>query len=81
MSDDEADGALESGQEESMLGKNGSEHNILKARFDTITAEEGRLLKENIGLGNAKGNAARRKFIIARLEEINVEAAFCKIIL
>jgi hypothetical protein len=56
-----ADGGLDMGHEESMLGKNGSDHDFFQARFDALTAEERRLLRENIKLGNTKSDAARKK--------------------
>ena len=72
-SDDEADRALTLGQEESMLGKNGSDHDFFQGRFDALTANERSLLRENIKLGNTKSDAARKKVIVAKLEEIQVD--------
>jgi hypothetical protein len=73
MSDKEADGALDVGQQESMLGKDGSDHDFFRARFDALTAEESRLLRKNIELGTTKSDAPRRKVIMATLEEIQAE--------
>ncbi len=44
-SDEKADGALDVGQQESML-KDGSDYDFFRARFDALTAEKSRLLKD-----------------------------------
>jgi hypothetical protein len=78
MSDDEADGALEMGQHGSLLGKDGSAYDFLRARFDALTAEESRLLRDTIKLGTSKSDAARRRAIMARIEDIQVECRLLK---
>ncbi len=72
MSDEEADGALGVGQQESML-KDGSDYEFFRAKFDALTAEESRLLKDTFKLGTSKTDAARRKVITATLEDIQTE--------
>jgi hypothetical protein len=56
----------------SLLGKDGSAYNFFRARFDALTAEESRLLRDTIKLGTSKSDAARRRAIMARIEDIQV---------
>jgi hypothetical protein len=51
-----------------------SKYDRIKARFEAITAESSDLLIENMELGQGKGDAARRKAIMLRIDEINTEA-------
>ena len=73
MSDEKADGPQEDGQHGSLRGKDGSAHDFFRAKFDELKADEDRLLRENISLGQTKSDAARRKVIMATLEEIQAE--------
>jgi hypothetical protein len=56
-----------------LLGKDGSAHDFFRAKFDELKADEDRLLRENISLGQTKSDAARRKALMAKIEEIQVK--------
>ncbi len=48
-------------------------HDLFRARFDAISAESSDLLIEHMELGTTKSDAARRKVIIATLEDMQAE--------